>query len=305
MRTGWKTVFVWVAAAVVMAAVGLGPIQVANAQDSTKPAVGAGKTMEMQMSDSAHAAMLKAQEAKKSDSTPKATPPADTTKPASKAEEKPKTEAAPADTTKPASKAEEKPKTEAAPADTTKPATKAEEKPKTEAAPVDPKAPYKSVTFAKGEKPRIVMETTQGRIVLELWPEVAPKHCQSFVYLTEKGFFDSLTFHRIVPSFVIQGGDPKGNGTGGPGYNVPAEFSETLLHEDGILSMARAQDPNSAGSQFFICLGRLASLDKKYTIFGKVVEGLDVVHKIEKVPVQSERPVTPVVMSKVYLEKKG
>jgi peptidyl-prolyl cis-trans isomerase B (cyclophilin B) len=305
MKTGWKTVFAWVAAAVVMAAVGLGPIQIANAQDSTKPAVGTGKTMEMQMSDSAHAAMMKAQEAKMADSTPKAAPPADTTKPASKVEEKPKTETAPADTTGSMTKAGEKPKTETAPGGTVAPASKPEEKPKTEAAPVDPKAPYKSVTFAKGEKPRVVMETTQGRIVIELWPDTAPKHCQSFVYLVNKGFYDSLTFHRIVPSFVIQGGDPKGNGTGGPGYSVPAEFSETLLHEDGILSMARAQDPNSAGSQFFICLGRLASLDKKYTIFGKVVEGLDVVHKIEKVPVQGERPVTPVVMTKVYLEKKG
>ncbi|MEW5701454.1 MAG: peptidylprolyl isomerase [Candidatus Zixiibacteriota bacterium] len=205
--------------------------------------------------------------------------------------------------TTPAAKPEEQPKLEEKPKAEEQP--KAEEKPKTEAAPVDPKAPYKSVTFAKGEKPRIVMETTQGKIVIELWPDVALKHCQSFAYLTEKGYFDSLTFHRVVPGFVIQGGDPKGNGTGGPGYTVPAEFSQTLLHEDGILSMARrGDDINSAGSQFFICLGRLPSLDKQYTIFGKVVEGLDVVHKIEKVPVQGERPVTPVVMTKVSLEQK-
>ncbi|HUU46288.1 MAG TPA: peptidylprolyl isomerase [Acidobacteriota bacterium] len=166
---------------------------------------------------------------------------------------------------------------------------------------VDPTAPYKSVTFAEGEKPRIIMETTMGRIVVELWPDVAPKHCQSIVYLTNKGYFDSLTFHRVVPGFVIQGGDPNGNGTGGPGYNVPAEFNATL-HEDGILSMARSADPNSAGSQFFICLGRLASLDGNYTVFGKVVEGLDVVHKIEKTPATRERPNTPVIMTKVTVE---
>ena len=186
--------------------------------------------------------------------------------------------------------------------DTTKAATRPKEggKPVTEA--VDPKAPYKSVAFAKGEKPKIVMETTMGKIVLELWPDIAPKHCQSFVYLVNKGFYDTLTFHRIVPGFVIQGGDPLGNGTGGPGYSVPAEFSNKP-HEDGVLSMARSQDPNSAGSQFFICLGRLTSLDNKYTVFGKVIEGLDVVHKIEKVKTSGERPAEPVKMTKVSVEK--
>jgi peptidyl-prolyl cis-trans isomerase B (cyclophilin B) len=167
---------------------------------------------------------------------------------------------------------------------------------------VDPSAPYTYVTFGEDEKPRVVMETTMGNMVLELWPDIAPKHCQSFVHLTKTGFYDSLTFHRVVPGFVIQGGDPNGNGTGGPGYNVPAEFNPTP-HEDGILSMARSSDPNSAGSQFFICLGRLASLDNQYTVFGKVVEGLEVAHSIEKVPVTSERPNTPVVMTRVYLEE--
>lgn len=176
----------------------------------------------------------------------------------------------------------------------TKEATMAEEKP------VNPNAPYENVTFAKGEKPKVKMETSMGTIVIELWPDVAPKHCQSFVYLINKGFYDSLTFHRIVPGFVIQGGDPLGNGTGGPGYNVPAEFSNKP-HEDGVLSMARSSDPNSAGSQFFICLGRLASLDNKYTVFGKVIEGLDVVHKIAQVPTVSERPKTPVYMTKVTM----
>jgi len=171
--------------------------------------------------------------------------------------------------------------------------------------PVDPTAPYKNVTFAKGEKPRIVMETSMGNMVIELWPDVAPKHCQSFVYLINKGFYDSLTFHRIVPGFVIQGGDPQGTGMGGPGYMVPGEFSTTLKHEEGMLSMARSQDPNSAGSQFFICLANTPHLDGKYTIFGKVVEGLEVIHKIEKTPAQRERPVTPVHMTKVYMQPKS
>jgi peptidyl-prolyl cis-trans isomerase B (cyclophilin B) len=175
-----------------------------------------------------------------------------------------------------------------------------EEESVTEPTAVDPNAPYASVTFEEGEKPKVLMETSMGNITIELWPDLAPKHCQSMVYLIEKGFYDSLTFHRIVPGFVIQGGDPDGNGTGGPGYGVPAEFS-SRPHEDGILSMARSSDPNSAGSQFFLCLGRLTSLDNKYTVFGKVTEGLDIIHKIEKVPTQSERPKTPVVMTKVSM----
>lgn len=173
---------------------------------------------------------------------------------------------------------------------------------------VDPAAPYKGVTFAKGEKPRVVMETSMGKLVLELWPDVAPKHCQSFVYLVNKHFYDSVLFHRIIPGFVIQGGDPQGTGMGGPGYTVPAEFSDTLKHDLGILSMARTPDPNSAGSQFFICLSRerTKNLDKQYSIFGKVVEGLDVVEALGKVQTGTgDRPVTPVMMTKVYMEKKG
>ena len=197
--------------------------------------------------------------------------------------------------------------TQATPADTAAkpaPAKQPEAKPKTEE-PVDPKAPYKNVQLAPGDKPRVVMETTFGKIVLELWPEVAPNHVKSFVHLVRSGFYDSLTIHRVSPGFVIQGGDPAGNGSGGPGYTVPAEFSPALKHEDGILSMARTPDPNSAGSQFFIMLGKAPSLDGQYSIFGKVVEGLDVVHKIEKTPVQRERPLTPVIMTRVYLEPKA
>jgi peptidyl-prolyl cis-trans isomerase B (cyclophilin B) len=196
------------------------------------------------------------------------------------------------------------------PADTSKsagtaPARTVQAKPE---AAVDPAAPYKGVTFAKGEKPRVVMETSMGKLVLELWPDVAPKHCQSFVYLVNKHFYDSVLFHRIIPGFVIQGGDPQGTGMGGPGYTVPAEFSDTLKHDLGILSMARTPDPNSAGSQFFICLSRerTKNLDKQYSIFGKVVEGLDVVEALGKVQTGAgDRPTTPVMMTKVYMEKKG
>ncbi len=188
-----------------------------------------------------------------------------------------------------------------------KPAATRTVTPKAEAA-VDPAAPYKHVTFAKGEKPRVVMETTMGKMILELWPDVAPKHCQSFVHLVGKNYYDSISFHRIIAGFVIQGGDPMGTGSGGPGYTIPAEFSDTLKHDVGILSMARTPDPNSAGSQFFICLSRerTAALDKQYTIFGKVVEGLDIVDAIGKVKTGSgDKPITPVLMTKVYMEKKG
>jgi peptidyl-prolyl cis-trans isomerase B (cyclophilin B) len=167
-----------------------------------------------------------------------------------------------------------------------------------DAKPAEPEAPYSYVKFKKGEKPHILMETSLGPITIELWPDVAPKHCQSFVHLVKTGFYDSLTFHRVVPGFVIQGGDPLGNGTGGPGYRLPAEFSN-LKHEAGILSMARGPDPNSAGSQFFICLGRAAHLDGAYTIFGKVIDGMDVVRKIEKVELKGSTPVKKVYMTKV------
>ncbi len=161
--------------------------------------------------------------------------------------------------------------------------------------------PYTSITFAEGAKPHVVMETSLGRMVFELWPDNARENCQNFVYLSVTGFYDSLTIHRVVPGFVIQGGDPKGNGTGGPGYTVPAEFSAWPLVL-GTLAMARGNDINSAGSQFFVCLGRLTSLDGKYTVIGQIIDGLDVLRAIERVPIQGERPDPPVYLTRVYAE---
>ncbi|GAB4325474.1 MAG: hypothetical protein Kow0074_19260 [Candidatus Zixiibacteriota bacterium] len=167
---------------------------------------------------------------------------------------------------------------------------------------VNPDAPYEYVEFAAGEKPHVIITTTMGDIEIELWPDVAPRHCQSFVHLVKSGFYDSLTFHRVVPGFIIQGGDPLGNGTGGPGYTLRPEFSDRP-HKEGTVSMARLpNDPNTAGSQFFICLGRLQSLDGEYTVFGEVVDGLNVIHDIERVPVEAERPRSPVYMTKVRMK---
>tara|TARA_Y100000782_G_scaffold41136_1_gene45893 strand:- start:326379 stop:326897 length:519 start_codon:yes stop_codon:yes gene_type:complete len=128
----------------------------------------------------------------------------------------------------------------------------------------------------------VVMNTTKGPVVIELYPNVAPKHVESFKTLIAKGFYDGLTFHRVVPGFVVQGGDPKGDGTGGPGYNVKAEFSN-LPHKRGTVAAARSAHPDSAGSQFYIVLDEnsVRHLDGQYTIFGQVVEGMENVDAIE------------------------
>ena len=124
-------------------------------------------------------------------------------------------------------------------------------------------------------------------IVLELYPDIAPNTVNNFVNLILDGFYDNNSFHRLVPGFVLQGGDPNGNGTGGPGYTIKGEvtrngFKNTLKHTEGIISMARAKGYNSAGSQFFIMLGNVETLNNKYAAFGKVIEGMDVLRKIEK-----------------------
>ncbi|OWA34286.1 peptidylprolyl isomerase [Saccharibacillus sp. O16] len=144
------------------------------------------------------------------------------------------------------------------------------------------------------KNPIVTIEMDNGGVIkLELYPEVAPNTVNNFISLVKSGFYDGLTFHRIVPGFVIQGGDPDGNGMGGPGYAIKGEFTEngvnnTLKHTTGVLSMARRPEPDSAGSQFFIMLADQPSLDDKYATFGKVTEGMDVVNAIAALPTDAE-----------------
>ncbi|HIR49405.1 MAG TPA: peptidylprolyl isomerase [Candidatus Faecimonas gallistercoris] len=126
-----------------------------------------------------------------------------------------------------------------------------------------------------------------GSIVMELYPEIAPNTVNNFISLVKSGFYDDNTFHRLVPGFVLQGGDPNGNGTGGPGYTIKGEFSENnfendLKHEKWVVSMARSEDYDSAGSQFFIMLGKAENLDGQYAAFGKVIDGKENINRIVK-----------------------
>ena len=120
-----------------------------------------------------------------------------------------------------------------------------------------------------------------GEIRIEFFPEDAPKTVENFVTLAKKGFYNGLNFHRVVPDFVVQGGCPKGNGTGGPGYTIKAEFNKQK-HVRGTVAMARSQHPDSAGSQFYICYGTTPHLDGQYTVFGKVVSGMELVDRIKQ-----------------------
>jgi cyclophilin family peptidyl-prolyl cis-trans isomerase len=120
-----------------------------------------------------------------------------------------------------------------------------------------------------------------NEIRMDFYPADAPKTVENFVTLAKKGFYNNLTFHRVVPDFVVQGGCPKGNGTGGPGYTIPAEFNKQK-HVRGTVAMARSQDPNSAGSQFYICYGATPHLDGNYTVFGKVTSGMEHVDRIKQ-----------------------
>jgi len=126
----------------------------------------------------------------------------------------------------------------------------------------------------------ICIESGEGEIQIELYPDDAPNTVANFKALAAKGYYDGLNFHRVIPGFMAQGGCPRGDGTGGPGYKVKAEFN-SRKHERGILSMARSSDPDSAGSQFYICYAAHPHLDGQYTVFGKVTEGMDVVDNIK------------------------
>jgi peptidyl-prolyl cis-trans isomerase B (cyclophilin B) len=149
------------------------------------------------------------------------------------------------------------------------------------------------------------MDTTAGPIVLELYPKLAPHHVNSFVFLAKENFYNGVIFHRVIPGFMIQGGDPTGTGGGGPGYSLKAEFNDTK-HTRGVLSMARTPDPDSAGSQFFIMHDTAPSLDNKYTVFGKVTEGIETVDKIVTAPTgANDRPVDPVKIKSIKIEEKA
>ena len=160
--------------------------------------------------------------------------------------------------------------------------------------------PVVTITMANGD----VMKA-------ELYPEVAPITVNNFISLIKKNFYDGLAFHRIIPGFMIQGGDPEGIGIGGPGYSIKGEFTmngvpNDLAHTEGVLSMARAMDPNSAGSQFFIMHKTSPHLDGQYAAFGKVIEGLEVVDKIAQTPTNfQDAPLEPVVIATMTVDTFG
>jgi peptidyl-prolyl cis-trans isomerase B (cyclophilin B) len=178
----------------------------------------------------------------------------------------------------------------------------------------DSNKPETKKPMETNQKEVAVLKTTDGEMVVEFWPEVAPKTVENFKKLARQGFYDGTAFHRIIRGFMIQGGDPNTKdpskessyGIGGPGYSIPAEFNDRP-HVRGVLSMARSADPNSAGSQFFICLGIASSLDHQYTAFGKVIKGLDVLDKIGSTPVtrggsgESSKPTTRVALESVKI----
>lgn len=162
------------------------------------------------------------------------------------------------------------------------------------------------------KNPVVTFEMENGKTFrAELYPETAPNTVNNFLYLVNKGFYNGLIFHRVIKGFMIQGGDPNGTGTGGPGYHIKGEFSDngvnnSLKHERGVLSMARAMQPDSAGSQFFVMHAAANYLDGSYAAFGKVIEGMETVDEIASVKTaRGDRPVTEQKMKKVTAETFG
>ena len=160
--------------------------------------------------------------------------------------------------------------------------------------------------------PVVTFEMDNGKVMkAELYPEIAPNTVNNFISLVNKGFYDGLIFHRVISGFMIQGGDPLGKGIGGPGYSIKGEFASNgfknpLLHERGVLSMARAANPNSAGSQFFIMHEDAPHLDGAYAAFGKLIEGFDVLDEIASVRTDyNDKPRIPQVMKKVTVDTFG
>ncbi len=166
--------------------------------------------------------------------------------------------------------------------------------------------------MAETKNPVVTIEMEDGGIIkAELYPDVAPNTVNNFISLVKKGFYDDLIFHRVIRGFMIQGGCPLGQGTGGPGYQIKGEFAmngvkNDLAHDPGVLSMARAMHPDSAGSQFFIMHEKAPHLDGQYAAFGKVIEGMEVVNAIAEVPTgYADRPVKPQRMKTVTVETFG
>lgn len=163
------------------------------------------------------------------------------------------------------------------------------------------------------QNPIVTIEMENGGVIkAELYPEKAPNTVNNFISLAKSGFYDGLMFHRVISGFMIQGGDPAGVGTGGPGYSIKGEFAlngfktNDIKHLRGVLSMARAMNPNSAGSQFFIMHQNASHLDGQYAAFGKVIEGIDVVDKIVAAKTDwNDKPVKPQTMKKVTVETFG
>ena len=159
--------------------------------------------------------------------------------------------------------------------------------------------------------PIVTFETNQGTIKAELFPDVAPNTVNNFISLVKHGFYDGLIFHRVIPGFMIQGGDPQGTGMGGPGYSIKGEFimnnfNNELLHKRGVLSMARSQSPNSAGSQFLIMVDDAPHLNAQYASFGQVIEGMEAVDKIVAAQRDyNDRPLENQIMEKVTVETFG
>ncbi|WP_371363298.1 hypothetical protein SRRS_42290 [Sporomusa rhizae] len=162
----------------------------------------------------------------------------------------------------------------------------------------------KTTTDVTAKKNSVALfETSMGNFRVELAEDKAPQTSKNFITLVNKGFYNGLIFHRVIDDFMIQGGDPKGNGTGGPGYTIPDEFNSDLRHTEGVISMANA-GPNTGGSQFFITLKATPWLDNKHAVFGKVIEGMDVVKAIGKVKTSAQdKPVQDVVIKKITIEQ--
>ena len=172
--------------------------------------------------------------------------------------------------------------------------------------------PNNTTNINDGEKPMVTMTMEDGgEVEIELYPNKAPNTVNNFIALIEDDFYDGLIFHRVIPDFMIQGGDPEGTGMGDPGYSIKGEFSSNdfdndLKHEPGILSMARSQDPDSAGSQFFIVTGDGSHLDGDYAAFGKVIDGMDVVEDIEAEETDNnDKPKTDQIIESMSVDLNG